>query len=81
VIVQSAHPKRFSRETPDIQRQLDPRRPTGDARNGWAYEGFYLEARDPEGVPFLAIFNFWRGAGGGGGEWARSEALYPYPHL
>jgi hypothetical protein len=82
VIVRSARPLRFSRDTFDIRRQLDPRaRPSADDRKGWAYEGFYLEARDPKGVPFLAIFTFWRGSHAGGGQWARSEALYPFGHL
>jgi hypothetical protein len=30
---------------------------TGDDWEGWAFEGFFLEARDNEGVPFLAVFN------------------------
>jgi hypothetical protein len=81
VIVQSAHPLKFSRNTPAVQRLLDPRRRAADDRQGWRWEGFYLEGRDSNGVPFLAIFNFWRGGSAGGGEWARSEELYPYPHL
>ena len=46
---------------------------------GWAFEGFF-EARDTEGVPVLAVFNYWRGPDRGGGQWARSEDLYPYAH-
>ena len=42
--------------------------------------GFYLEGRDAEGVPFLIPYNFWRGLGPGGGQWARSEKLYPFDH-
>jgi hypothetical protein len=80
VLVRSANPLRFSRDTPTILRGLDPKRRTADDRTGWAWEGFYLEARDAKGVPFLAVFNFWRGAHAGGGEWASDESLYPFPH-
>ena len=31
-------------------------------------------------IPFLIVFNFWRGRSGGGGQWARSEPLYPFGH-
>jgi hypothetical protein len=39
-----------------------------------------VSASWPTGVPFLAVFNHWRGSNRGGGEWARSEELYPFPH-
>ncbi len=45
------------------------------------YEGFYLEARDSHRVPFLAIFNYWRGPHKGGGQWASKPSLYPYGTL
>jgi hypothetical protein len=70
-----AHAARF------FIRRLDPQRATGDDRTGWRYEGFYFEADDEQGVPFLAVFNFMRGRGPGGGQWARSEPLYPFLHL
>jgi hypothetical protein len=47
---------------------------------GRRYEGFYLEAQDERGVPFLGVYNFWRGNHKGGGQWARSEPLYPFQH-
>lgn len=81
VIVQAQHPNQFSQDVPAIQHILDPKRPTGDDRTGWAYEGFYLEARDAYGVPFLAIFNYWRGPHKGGGQWASKPSFYPYGTL
>jgi hypothetical protein len=70
----------LSHDTAAVLRRLDPKRRTVDDRTGWAWEGFYFEARDAKGVPFLAVFNFWRGAHAGGGEWARDESLYPFPN-
>ena len=64
---------------PGILRRLDPHEGRSDTR-GWSYEGFFIEARDERGVPFLAVYNFWRGQHKGGGQWARSEALYPFQH-
>ena len=55
-------------------------RHTGDDRKGWAYEGFYLEARDRWDTPFLVVFNHWRGRHAGGGQWARSANLRPFAH-
>jgi hypothetical protein len=83
VVIQTARdPKSFSGDVPAIQRLLDPKARTGDDRTGWAYEGFYLEARDSRGTPFLAIFNYWRGPhAGGGGQWASDTSLYPYGTL
>jgi hypothetical protein len=80
VILRSRRPMQFRDATPAIQHSLDAHLGRDD-RKGWVWEGFYLEARDARGIPFLAIDNFWRGAHAGGGEWARSEALYPFAHL
>jgi hypothetical protein len=81
IVVQTTHYVSLARAAPSIVRKLDPRSPAADDNKGWAYEGFYFEADDEHGVPFLIVSNFWRGANGGGGQFARSEALYPYPHL
>jgi hypothetical protein len=70
----------FARAAPAILRSLDPRLPAADDRRGWRFEGFYFEAQDERGIPFLLVFNFWRGRGPGGGQWARSDALFPFPH-
>ena len=80
VVVQTSNPQAFSRAVPAIQRLLDPKQRTSDDRTGWAYEGFYLEAHDAHGTPFLAIFNYWRGPDAGGGQWASRESLFPFPH-
>jgi hypothetical protein len=81
VVVATEHPLGLSRNMWTIEKPLDPKSPAAkDDRRDWAYEGFYFEARDDTGVPSFAVFNFWRGPGGGGGQWARSEALYPYEH-
>jgi hypothetical protein len=78
VIVESTHAEQFSRDTPAIFQLLDPKMDIGEDWNGWDYEGFFLGAQDEQGEPFLAVFNFWRAHGGG--QWARSEELYPFPH-
>jgi hypothetical protein len=80
VIVQTGDPQGFSRDVPAIQRTIDPKRRTSDDRTGWAYEGFYLEARDTHGTPFLVIFNYWRGPHAGGGQWASAPNLFPFNH-
>jgi hypothetical protein len=81
VVVQATDPHAFASATGAIMHRLDPRKPTSDDRTGWRYEGFFLKANDREGVPFLAVFNFWRGVySRGGGQWARSEDLFPFDH-
>ena len=80
VVVSASHPRSFARTVPAILRLLDPKLDTGDDRKGWAYEGFYLEARDRWDTPFLVVFNHWRGRHAGGGQWARSANLRPFAH-
>lgn len=75
IVVSSSNRRSFARAVPAILRLLDPKRDTG-----WAYEGFYLEARDRSGSPFLVVFNHWRGPHGGGGQWGRNADLYPFAH-
>ena len=81
IVVRTRQYVELAHATPVILKQLDPKASTNDDRTGWRYEGFFFEADDEDGVPFLATFNFWRGPGAGGGQWARSERLYPFPHL
>jgi len=81
VVVSTTDPERVSATTPAILERLDPKERTDDDRTGWAYEGFFFEARDGEGVPFLVVHNFWRGETVGGGQWAREEALLPFATL
>lgn len=44
------------------------------------FEGYYFEADDERGVPFLYISKFRRGPSGGGKYWARSDAVSPFIH-
>ena len=80
VVVRTKRYDELARAMPPIDAALNPREPARDDRRGWEYEGFWLEAQDEHGVPFLAVFTFMRGPGPGGGQWARSEPLFPFPH-
>ena len=78
IVVRTTHYLRLSEAMPKILARVDPRaHATGDL-DGWSYEGFYFRADDERGVPFMITSNFIRA--GGGGQWARSERLYPFPH-
>ena len=79
VIIQTRRYLALARAVPAIENSLDPHTGHSD-RAGWAFEGFLLEAQDERGVPFLDVFNFERGSGPGGGQWARSDQLYPFIH-
>jgi hypothetical protein len=79
IAVRTTHYVALAHALPSILRSLDPHRGRLDNR-GWSYEGFYFEAQDERGVPFLAVYNFWRGEHKGGGQWARSEPLFPFQH-
>jgi hypothetical protein len=80
VVVRTDNPQQLAEAAPAILRLIDPKQPTGDDRTGWAFEGFYFEAQDADGTPFLIVFNYWRGADAGGGQWARSPDLFPFRH-
>lgn len=80
VVVEAVDKRAFVAATPAILKAIDPKRSTGDDRTGWAYEGFLLEAVDSSGVPFLVVFNHWRGPHAGGGQWASDPALFPFAH-
>jgi hypothetical protein len=80
IVVRTTHYLDLARATREILLRLDPKAATSDDRTGWRFEGFYFEAQDEHGVPFLTVFNFMRGNGPGGGQWARSERLYPFAH-
>jgi hypothetical protein len=79
VVVRTTDYRGLAKATSTILKQLDPKRSTGDDRAGWRYEGFFWEARDERGVPFLIASTLTRGQVEGQ-QWARSEALYPFPH-
>jgi hypothetical protein len=81
VVVETSDEQALSASTPAILRRIDPKARTDDDRTGWAYEGFLFEARNTNGVPFLATFNWWRNrASAGGGQAASNQRLYPFPH-
>jgi glycosyltransferase involved in cell wall biosynthesis len=80
IVVRTRHDVELAHALPRILRRLDPKAATGDDRTGWRYEGFWFEADDEHGDPLLAVFNFWRGPHAGGGQWARSDELFPFAH-
>lgn len=81
LLIVRADPQMFVRSTPLVLASLDQRpRRSRTATVVWNYEAFYLEARDPFGAPFLAVFNNWRAPHPGGGQWARRANFYPFPH-
>jgi hypothetical protein len=80
IVVKTTHYLELARAAPELLRRLDPKASTSDDRTGWRFEGFYFEARDEHEVPFFTVDNFWRGPGPGGGQWARSDRLFPYEH-
>jgi hypothetical protein len=65
----------LARDLPHVLDAIDPR-PRSNHR---AFEAIFLEAVDGDGVPFVAIYD---SLGGHimGGQWARSEKLFPYAH-
>jgi hypothetical protein len=79
IVIRTTRYLALARALPGILHSLDPHSGHSDTR-GWSYEGFFFEAQDERGVPFLGVYNFWRGDHKGGGQWARSEPLYPFPH-
>ncbi|MGB2875049.1 MAG: hypothetical protein WBB76_06180 [Gaiellaceae bacterium] len=79
IIVRTTHYVGLARATAGILKQLDPRYPAKDDRKGWRYEGFYWDARDELGIPFLIASTLTRGQVEGQ-QWARSEPLFPYLH-
>jgi hypothetical protein len=79
VVVRTTDYRGLAKATSAILNQLDRKRSTGGDRTGWRYEGFFWEARDERGVPFLIASTLTRGLVEGQ-QWARSEALYPFTH-
>jgi hypothetical protein len=80
IVVSSDRKLAVARATPKIVELFDPHRTTRSNPSGYAYEAYFFEARDGRGVPYLATFNHWRPPHVGGGQWAASERLYPFPH-
>jgi hypothetical protein len=71
VIVQTTRYLALARAIPRIERSLNP--------HPWRFEAFYLEGRDERGVPFVIVTDVVRGETAGS-QWARSDALFPFPH-
>lgn len=80
VVISSNDKPGIARATAKIVDIFDPRRVTYLDPSGYAYEGYFLVAETSSGVPYLSTFNHWRAPHVGGGEWAASEDLYPFPH-
>ena len=80
IVISSARKQSLARSTPKIIDLFDPRHPTRTNPSSYAYEAYFLVAQTTRDVPFLATFNRWRGPHAGGGQWAESETLYPFPH-
>ena len=80
VVVRAKHYEELARSARLILDSIDPKTRTGDDRTGWRFEGFYFRAQDEDGVPFFIVYNAWRMTEPGGGQWARAERLYPFPH-
>ena len=79
VIVETRSYLAFARATPAIVKSLDPltdKKNNVTGENFWTFPGFFLEAKDERGQPFLIAHDF----PSGGGQWARSDQLYPYAH-
>lgn len=80
IIVQTRHYVATARAYGStLYKSLDPLATPG-RRPKPAFEAFLFEAQDERGVPFFIVSNVLRGAHAHGGEWARSEELYPGPH-
>ena len=80
IVIRSNNELSIARATPKIIDLFDARHPTSTNPSGYAYEGYFFVAQTTGGVPFLATFNHWRAPHVGGGEWAASENLCPFPH-
>lgn len=78
VVLHTRDKDALAKAWPEMIRVIDPKRPTGDDRTGWSYEGIFVEATEPSGAPFLVTFNHWRGPHPGGGQWAATNELLPY---
>lgn len=79
VVVETSRYLAFARAVPAIERSLDPHTGRSDLK-GWRYQAFSLEALDERGVPFLIVSNVVGGGTVAGGQWARSDALFPFAH-
>ncbi|HZS23423.1 MAG TPA: hypothetical protein VFA30_00430 [Gaiellaceae bacterium] len=75
IVLETSQYLDFTHSLPQIVDAIDP----PPSSNEHVYEGIFVEGVDPQHVPFVAVFDDVRGRVSGG-EWARSEPLYPYAH-
>jgi hypothetical protein len=80
IVIRSDKKLAIAHATAAIIRLFNPRHVTNSNPSGYAYEGYFLSAEDRHGVPYLTTFHHSRCCPPGGGEWAASENLYPFPH-
>jgi hypothetical protein len=80
IVIRSDRKQSIARSTPKIINLFDPYRPTTVNPSGYAYEAYFFVAQTRKGIPYLATFNHWRAPNVGGGQWAATENLYPFPH-
>ncbi len=78
VRVETRHYLRLAHAVAAIERAINPHGGTSDL-GGWSYEGFYFQADDERGIPFIIASTLTRGQVAGS-QWARSEQLYPGAH-
>ena len=69
----------LARAIPSIASSLDPQHGPQDWQ-GWSFGALYLEAQDERGVPFVVVTNVIGSGTATGGQWARSDRLFPYAH-
>ncbi|MGH3010117.1 MAG: hypothetical protein ACRDLM_12030 [Gaiellaceae bacterium] len=79
VVVQTSRYVAFARAVPAIDHSVDPHEGRDDL-TGWSFRAFYLEALDERGVPFLVVHDVIGADGVAGGQWARSDPLFPFIH-
>jgi hypothetical protein len=70
----------LARAIPSIEQSLDPHKRAREDWSGWTFRAFYLEAQDERGVPFVVVENVIGRGSAAGGQWARSDALFPFLH-
>lgn len=75
IVIESRDYLRLAHALPQILDRIDPPPRSNDR----VYEGVFLEAVDERHVPFVLVFDSLRGQVAGG-QWARSDALFPYAH-
>jgi hypothetical protein len=80
IVIRSDKKLAIAHATPAIIKLFDPRHVTKSNPSGYAYEGYFFQAQDTRGVPYLVTYNYLRPPNVGSGEWAANESLYPFPH-